>query len=102
MQLIFTADDCGRSPAINAAVELAHRQGVLTAASLMVAEPAWGEAVALACTLPDLAVGLHVVVRAVVCSLPSCYTEATSTRPGRPGTARGAVPYPRPDHREER
>jgi hopanoid biosynthesis associated protein HpnK len=62
MQLIFTADDFGRSPAVNAAVELAHRQGVLTAASLMVAEPAWAEAVALARTLPDLAVGLHVVV----------------------------------------
>ncbi len=62
MLLIFTADDFGRSSAINAAVKLAHRRGVLTAASLMVTEPAWEEAVALARTLPDLAVGLHVVV----------------------------------------
>lgn len=62
MELVFTADDFGRTPAINAAVTQAHRQGVLTAASLMVAEPAWEEAVALARTMPTLAVGLHVVV----------------------------------------
>jgi hopanoid biosynthesis associated protein HpnK len=62
MKLIITADDFGRTPDINAAVMLAHRQGVLTAASLMVAEPAWAEAVALARTTPTLAVGLHVVV----------------------------------------
>lgn len=62
MELVFTADDFGRTPAINAAVAQAHRQGVLTAASLMVAEPAWEEAVALARTMPTLAVGLHVVV----------------------------------------
>ena len=38
--LIFTADDFGLHPAINDAVEQAHRHGVLNAASLMVGAPA--------------------------------------------------------------
>ena len=61
-QVIFNADDFGRSSAINEAVKLAHQQGVLTSASLMVAETAWEEAVSIAREMPDLAVGLHVVV----------------------------------------
>jgi hopanoid biosynthesis associated protein HpnK len=59
--LAFTADDFGLSPAINEAVELAHREGVLTAASLMVAGPAATDAVARARRLPGLRVGLHLV-----------------------------------------
>lgn len=61
-QIIVTADDFGRSPAINAAVIQAHREGVLTSASLMVAGDAWEEAVELARANPTLAVGLHLVV----------------------------------------
>jgi hypothetical protein len=61
MQVILTADDFGRSAAINAAVLRAHREGVLTSASLMVAGEAAEEAVALARETPSLAVGLHLV-----------------------------------------
>ncbi|MGC8780948.1 MAG: hopanoid biosynthesis-associated protein HpnK [Anaerolineae bacterium] len=61
-QIIVTADDFGRSRAINAAVIQAHREGILTAASLMVAGDAWEEAVELARAVPTLAVGLHLVV----------------------------------------
>ena len=61
-QLIVTADDYGLSVAVNEAVESAHRDGILTAASLMVAEPAAGDAVERARRLPKLAVGLHLVV----------------------------------------
>ncbi|MCX7707715.1 MAG: hopanoid biosynthesis-associated protein HpnK [Anaerolineae bacterium] len=61
-QVIVTADDFGRSPAINAAVIRAHREGILTGASLMVAGDAWDEAVELARATPTLAVGLHLVV----------------------------------------
>src|SRR5579863_10512483 len=39
-----------------------HRRGALTSASLMVAMPAAGEAVALAKTAPNLGVGLHVAL----------------------------------------
>ena len=60
--LIVTADDFGLHEAVNTAVELAHRDGVLTATSLMVAGPAAADAVARARRLPGLRVGLHVVL----------------------------------------
>jgi hopanoid biosynthesis associated protein HpnK len=60
--LIVTADDFGAAPEVNAAVETAHRDGILSAASLMVAAPAAKDAVALANRLPGLRVGLHIVL----------------------------------------
>ncbi len=60
--LIVTADDFGLHPSVNAAVERAHRDGILTAASLMVGAPAVQDAVDRAHALPGLRVGLHVVV----------------------------------------
>jgi hopanoid biosynthesis associated protein HpnK len=47
---------------VNEAVETAHAKGVLTAASLMVAAPSAADAVARARKLPNLRVGLHLVV----------------------------------------
>ena len=61
-RLIVTADDFGLSEAVNEAVERAHRDGILTAASLMLAAPAAADAVRRARAMPSLAVGLHVVV----------------------------------------
>ena len=61
-QLIVTADDFGLVREVNDAVEAAHRDGVLTAASLMVAAPAARDAVERARRLPSLRVGLHVVL----------------------------------------
>src|SRR5262245_20077089 len=61
-QLVVTADDFGLAGEINEAVETAHQHGILTAASLMVAGPASRDAVARAQKLPQLRVGLHVVL----------------------------------------
>jgi len=61
-QLIVTADDFGLAPAVNEAVEEAHRHGILSAASLMVTAPAAADAVARAKRLPQLGVGLHLVL----------------------------------------
>lgn len=61
-RLIVNADDFGRSSAINQAVVRAHREGILTSTSLMVNEPAAGEAVRLARENPRLAVGLHLTL----------------------------------------
>lgn len=58
-RLIVNADDFGRSRSINAAVIQAHREGILTTASLMVNEVACAEAVELARQNPRLGVGLH-------------------------------------------
>ena len=60
--LIVTADDFGGSTAVNAAVEQAHRHGILTAASLMVAGEAAEDAIIRARHLPTLGVGLHLVL----------------------------------------
>ncbi|WP_345810666.1 hopanoid biosynthesis-associated protein HpnK [Paraburkholderia sp. PREW-6R] len=60
--LIVTADDFGLHPRVNMAVERAHRGGVLTAASLMIGAPAASDAVARARTMPQLRVGLHLVL----------------------------------------
>jgi hypothetical protein len=61
-RVIVTADDFGLSPEVNEAVERAHREGVLTAASLMVGERAAPDAVAVARRNPGLAVGLHLTL----------------------------------------
>ena len=60
--LIITADDFGLDLAINEAVEQAYAGGVLTAASLMVGQPAAGDAVERARRLPGLRIGLHVAL----------------------------------------
>lgn len=61
-RLVVTADDFGLHVAVNEAVEAAHREGILTAASLMVSAPAAGDAVERAKRLPRLRVGLHIVL----------------------------------------
>jgi hopanoid biosynthesis associated protein HpnK len=61
-RLIVNADDFGLSPSVNEAVVRAHRDGVLTTASLMVNEPGFAEAVRLARENPRLGVGLHLTL----------------------------------------
>jgi len=61
-RLIVNADDFGLSATVNQAVVMAHRDGILTAASLMVNEPGFEEAVALAKQNPRLGVGLHLTL----------------------------------------
>jgi hopanoid biosynthesis associated protein HpnK len=61
-QLIVSGDDFGLSPGTNLGIIKAHRDGILTNASLMVNGSAFAEAVALAHATPSLAVGLHLVL----------------------------------------
>lgn len=61
-KLIVTADDFGLSLPVNEAVESAHRDGVLSAASLMVSAPAAEDAVMRARKMPSLGVGLHLTL----------------------------------------
>lgn len=69
-RLVVTADDFGLSPEVNAAVLAGWREGVLTAASLMAAGPAFDEAVALAKANPGLKVGLHLALVHAAPALP--------------------------------
>ena len=61
-RLIVTADDFGLAVPVNEAVERAHREGVLTCASLMVSAPAAEDAIERAHSLPSLRVGLHLTL----------------------------------------
>jgi hopanoid biosynthesis associated protein HpnK len=61
-RLIVNADDFGLSASVNEAVVRAHREGVLTSASLMVNEPGVDEAVKLAKENPRLGIGLHLTL----------------------------------------
>ena len=61
-RLIVNADDFGLSAEINQAVIQAHRDGILTSASLMVNEPGLDEAVQLVRDHPHLGVGLHLTL----------------------------------------
>ncbi|WP_245643852.1 hopanoid biosynthesis-associated protein HpnK [Paraburkholderia oxyphila] len=83
--LIFTADDFGLHERVNAAVERAHRDGVLNAASLMVAAPAAADAVARARRLPNLRVGLHLVLADGAAMLPRTQIPALVDAAGRFG-----------------
>jgi len=83
--LIFTADDFGLHERVNVAVERAHRDGVLNAASLMVAAPAAADAVARARRLPNLRVGLHLVLADGAAMLPRARIPALVDANGRFG-----------------
>jgi hopanoid biosynthesis associated protein HpnK len=61
-RLVVTGDDFGAAPEVNAAIVRAHRDGILTSASLMVTGLAAASAVGLAREHPRLAVGLHLVL----------------------------------------
>ncbi|HVU21531.1 MAG TPA: hopanoid biosynthesis-associated protein HpnK [Rhizomicrobium sp.] len=61
-QLVVTADDFGAAKEVNDAVEQAHQDGILTAASLMVSAPASRDAIKRARRLPNLRVGLHLTL----------------------------------------
>jgi hopanoid biosynthesis associated protein HpnK len=60
-QLVVTADDFGLSIEVNEAVRRAHREGILTCASLMIGAPAADDAVAMA-RAEGLPVGLHLTL----------------------------------------
>ncbi|MRI55829.1 ChbG/HpnK family deacetylase [Methylobacterium sp. DB1607] len=70
-RLVVTADDFGLSRAVNEAVEQAHRDGILTAASLMVSAPDAADAVERTRRVPSLRVGLHLVLVEAWPTLPA-------------------------------
>ena len=80
---IIAADDFGLSPEVNEAVERAHRDGLLSTASLMVAGAAAADAVRRARRLPGLRVGLHLVVIEGPAVLPPQHIPALVDAAGR-------------------
>ena len=81
--LVVTADDFGFAEEINEAVEIAHRDGILSAASLMVSGPAAKSAVQRARGMPALGVGLHLVLVDGAPTLPAREIPKLVDRTGR-------------------
>jgi chitin disaccharide deacetylase len=81
--VILNADDFGASSTTNAAILLAHREGVLTSASLMVNEGGAPEAVDLARANRGLGVGLHLVLSNGLPALPPAEIPALVDAYGR-------------------
>ena len=59
VRVIVHADDFGLHPALNGAIEFAHRCGLVTSASLMPLGPAFADALRSTRDLPTLDLGLH-------------------------------------------
>jgi predicted glycoside hydrolase/deacetylase ChbG (UPF0249 family) len=61
-QLVVNADDFGFTPDVNAGIVEAHREGILTATTLMANGDAFADAVRLARETPRLDIGCHLVL----------------------------------------
>jgi len=61
--LVVNADDFGACCGVNRGIVEAHRRGIVTSASLMVAKPGSEEAAGMARECPALSVGLHISFR---------------------------------------
>ena len=60
--LILNADDFGMTRGVNEGIIRAHREGILTSATLMANGPAFDDAVRLSAANPKLGVGCHLVL----------------------------------------
>jgi len=74
--LIVNGDDFGLSVQANAGILHAHQHGILTNTSLMIAGPAWQDAVTRAKETPSLSVGLHLTLVQGRATLPPHCTSA--------------------------
>ncbi len=62
MKLIVNGDDFGFSPGQNLGIIKAHKDGILTATSLMANSDYVEEAIALSMDYPNLAIGVHLII----------------------------------------
>ncbi len=60
--VVFAADDLGRSKSVNEAIIDAHRNGILTAASMMAGGEAFSHAVELFRDIKGVSLGLHITL----------------------------------------
>lgn len=86
-RIIVNADDLGLAEGINEAVIRAHREGILTSASLMANGPAFGHAVRLAKDNPALGIGVHLNVVRGAPLLPAARLSAVTGPEGKFGGA---------------
>lgn len=70
-RLVVNADDLGRTAGVDRGVEEAHRRGIVTSATVLVAHPAAARLAALAARCPGLGLGLHLALTGGPAVLPA-------------------------------
>jgi len=82
-ELILNADDFGFTQGVNEGIILAHRDGVLTSATLMATGPAFEDAVERAKSNPKLGIGCHLVLTGGIAVAPRKEISTLVDRDGR-------------------
>jgi predicted glycoside hydrolase/deacetylase ChbG (UPF0249 family) len=91
-QLIVNADDFGLTSGVNRAIVEAHREGVVSSATLMASGAAFDSAVEAARSLPKLSLGCHVVlVDGAPVSLPGGLDTLLAIRSSEPDKFYGSL-----------
>ena len=79
IELIIRGDDMGHSHGVNLGFVKAHREGILTSASVMVPAPYFDEAVKLCKENPKMAAGIHITLLATVPMRPVLHPDEIPT-----------------------
>lgn len=82
-RLIVNGDDFGYTEGVNAGIVRAHRDGILTSATLMANGDAFEDAVGLARENPELGVGCHLVLVGEMAVAPASRIPTLADREGR-------------------
>ncbi|HTR46708.1 MAG TPA: hopanoid biosynthesis-associated protein HpnK [Verrucomicrobiae bacterium] len=82
-EVILNADDFGLTRGINEGIIRAHREGILTSATLMATGPAFDDAVARAKSDPGLGIGCHLVLTGGIAVSPPEKIPSLASRDGR-------------------
>ncbi len=82
-RLILNADDFGLTKGVDDGIVRAHREGILTSATLMANGEAFDHAVALALVNPRLGVGCHLVLVGGKCVAPADQIRSLADASGR-------------------
>jgi chitin disaccharide deacetylase len=92
-ELILNADDFGLTRGVNAGIIRAHREGILTSATLMATAPAVDDAVELAKAHPKLGVGCHLVLTGGLAAAPPSEIPSLADKEGRLPESLAALVY---------
>jgi hopanoid biosynthesis associated protein HpnK len=82
-ELILNADDFGYTRGVNEGIVRAHRDGILTSATLMANGPAFDDAVERAKSCPSLGIGCHLVLTGGFSVAPRNEIPSLADREGR-------------------
>ncbi len=92
-ELILNADDFGLTQGVNEGIVRAHRDGILTSATLMATASAFADAVERAKAHPKLGVGCHLVLTGGLAAAPPSQIPSLADKNGRLPESLAALVY---------